>query len=299
VARRQLIALGLSEQAIQHRIGKGRLHQIERGIYAVGRRDLTRRGRWTAAVLGCGSRAALSHRSAAALWGIGTEGSAGIEISVPFASPRRRPEVLVHRRPKLRPTDVTVLDGIPVTLPVRTLIDLATRLKPAALDRAINEADRLELTDPEALFAALDAYPGQRGVGALRALLGDRSFRLTDSELERRFLPLATRAGLPMPLTGQQLNGFKVDFYWPELRLVVETDGLRYHRTPAQQERDRIRDQTHTAAGLTPLRFTHRQVCSEPRRVVAVLRSVAGLSDACEELVDPESLATEAPRPGK
>ena len=60
-----------------------------------------------------------------------------------------------------------------------------------------------------------------------------------------------------MPLTGQRVNGFKVDFWWPELRLVVETDGLRYHRTPAQQTRDRLRDQAHLAAGLTCLRFTH------------------------------------------
>ena len=199
----------------------------------------------------------------------------------------------IHRRPKLRAQDVTVRDGIPVTTVVRTLIDLATRLGPNALERGINEADRLDLIDPESLLAALDAYPGQRGVGRLKSLLGDRTFRLTDSELERRFLPLAERAGLPVPLTGQHLNGFKVDFYWPDLRLVVETDGLRYHRTPAQQARDRIRDQTHTAAGLTPLRFTHAQIRFEPRRVEAVLRSVAGRADRLAELVDLESIAPE------
>lgn len=71
------------------------------------------------------------------------------------------------------------------------------------------------------------------------------------------------------------MNGFKVDFLWPELGLVVETDGLRYHRTPAQQARDRRRDQAHAASGLTPLRFTHAQVCHEPGQVLATLLAVA------------------------
>lgn len=165
-----------------------------------------------------------------------------------------------------------------MTTPVRTMIDVATRFDRHRLERMINEADRLDLIDPETLYAALSAYPGQKGVGRLADLLGDWKFRLTDSELERRFLPLAASAGLPPPLTQQKLNGFKVDFYWSDLRLVVETDGLRYHRTPAQQNRDRLRDQTHTAAGLTPLRFTHSQIRYETQRVVAVLRTVAGRS---------------------
>jgi len=99
---------------------------------------------------------------------------------------------------------------------------------------------------------------------------------LTDSELERRLLPIARRAGLPQPETGVRVNGFKVDFFWPGLGLVVETDGLRYHRTPAQQAKDRVRDQSHAAAGLTSLRFTYDQVAHQPGRVEATLRTVAG-----------------------
>src|SRR6478752_2992036 len=162
IARRQLLALGMSGQSVQHRVDRGRLHRIDRGIYAVGRPALTRRGQWMVAVLGCGSRAVLSYGSAAALWGFGDEKDGLVDVTVPFPSPRRRPGVLVHRRPNLRPSDVTAREGIPVTTVVRTLIDLATRLDAAALDRAINEADRLELTDPEALFAALDSHPGRR-----------------------------------------------------------------------------------------------------------------------------------------
>jgi hypothetical protein len=112
-------------------------------------------------------------------------------------------------------------------------------------------------------------------VRQLRELLDRRTFTLTDSELERRFLPLARAAGLGPPLTGAFVSGFKVDFFWRELGLVVETDGLRYHRTPAQQAKDRLRDQTHIANGLTVLRFTHAQVRFEPERVRATLASVA------------------------
>jgi Transcriptional regulator, AbiEi antitoxin/Protein of unknown function (DUF559)/AbiEi antitoxin C-terminal domain len=275
IARRQLSALGLSGQAIQHRLSKGRLHRIERGIYAVGRPALTRRGRWMAAVLGCGSRAALSHRSAAELWGIGKAPPAWIEVSVPFASARRRPGIRVYRRPKLRPADCSVRDGIPVTSPMLTLIDIARHLGDADLERAINEADRLDLVAPESLIVALDDFPGQPGVGRLRDLLGKRTFCMTDSELERRFLPLVADVGLPMPLTRQRVNGFRVDFFWPDLALVVETDGLRYHRTPAQQARDRLRDQAHTAAGMTPLRFTHEQVRFDAAYVRSTLLTVA------------------------
>jgi hypothetical protein len=162
-----------------------------------------------------------------------------------------------------------------VTTPICTLVDLAAQLDPVPLEAAINEADKLGLTDPENLRAALDALGRRPGVRQVRELLDRRTFALTDSELERRFLPLVRAAGLPPPLTGVRVNGFKVDFFWPDLGLVVETDGLRYHRTPAQQARDRLRDQTHAANGLMPLRFTHAQVTFESQRVQRTLAEVA------------------------
>lgn len=228
-----------------------------------------------AAVLACGRGAALSFDSAAALWGIRPVRPGPIEIVVPVSSGRRRPSLVVHRRPRMLVKDVTGRDGIPVTSLVRTFIDIARRLEPAQLERAVNEADRLDLINPETLLVSLDDHTAQRGTGPLRELLGRHTFRLTDSELERRFLRLIEAAKLPMPVTGKRLNGFKVDFYWPHLGLVVETDGLRYHRTPAQQTRDKLRDQAHTAAGLTPLRFTHEQVRFEARYVRETLRAVA------------------------
>jgi very-short-patch-repair endonuclease len=270
--------LGLSEQAVQHRIVRGRLYRIERGVYAVGRPALTKRGRWMAAVLGCGPDALLSHWSAAALFGLGFE-KQQIEVSVRTCSDRKRggAEVLVHRRRHLQDEDCSIRDAIPVTSPVRTLVDLAATSGRDQIERLVNEADRLDLVDPEVLSAALSAYRGQRGVARLRAVVDPGgAFRRTRSGLERRFLRLVERAGLPMPLTRKWLNGFEVDFYWPDLGLVVETDGLRYHRTAARQAKDRRRDQAHTVAGLTQLRFTEAQVEFEAGFVVETLRGVVG-----------------------
>lgn len=246
-----------------------------RGVYAVGRRGLTPYGRWMAAVISCGPEALLSYRSAAALWRI-VEGPQGeVEVSVISSSARRRPGLRVHRRPSLGPIDLTTRYGIPVTCPVRTLLDVAPMLRPHELEAAANAADRLDLIDPESLRRALGHRGGQPGVALLCRVLDRRTFRLTDSELERRLLRLAARAGLPTPLTGERINGFKVDFIWPAIGLVVEADGLRYHRTAAEQAQDRIRDQAHTRAGLTPLRFTHAQVRYERDEVVATLAAVA------------------------
>jgi very-short-patch-repair endonuclease len=176
----------------------------------------------------------------------------------------------------LRDVDLTRQDGIPITRPVRTIVDMAARLDPDGIERMVNEADRLDLVDPETLRNSLGPYRGQRGVARLRAVLDRHTFRLTRSGLERRFLRIAERAGMDVPETRQWVNGFEVDFYWPDLGLVVETDGGRYHRTPARQTRDRRRDQTHTVAGLTQLRFTEAQIKFEPTYVVETLRRVAG-----------------------
>lgn len=226
-----------------------------------------------AAVLVCGDGAVLSHSSAAALMRFGDE-RAAIEVSVPGSSHLVRAELRIHRRAALRHGDVGKFKRIPVTSPALTLIDLAAdrRYPDLTLERGINEANKYDLITPDELRAALDAHPSLAGVDRLRLMLDRRTFRLTREELERRFLPLAREVGLPTPLTGQWVNGFEVDFYWPELGFVIETDGLRYHRTPAEQARDRERDQAHTAAGMTHLRFTHEQVRYRPDYVRAILR---------------------------
>jgi Protein of unknown function (DUF559) len=264
--------MGFSRHAISHRVARGRLHRIRRGVFAVGSPELDQRGRWMAAVLACGPAALLSHTSAAALWGIRPQRTGPIHVSIPDESGRRAaPDLRLHRRRCLTRWDRRAKHGIPVTGPIRTLVDLALELTPARLEAAVNEADKLELVDPERLRAALEEMHGQPGTAALRRLLDRRTFVLTNSDLERFFLPIVRSAGLPLPETGVYVNGFEVDFFWPDLGLVVETDGLRYHRTPAEQARDRLRDQTHAAGGLTPLRFTHAQIRFDQDHVRDVL----------------------------
>jgi very-short-patch-repair endonuclease len=275
VTRSQLLQLGLRPDAIRHRVAKGRLHPVIRGVYAVGRPQLGRHGRWMAAVLSCGIRAALSHQSAAALWGIMDRDRVQVEVSVRLPGDPRPPGITVHRRATLDSSDITSRHGIPVTTPVCTLVDLATRLPHDLLEAAVNEADKRDLAHPDALRAALGQLERRPGAAVLRRTLDRRTFTLTDSRLERRLLTLVRSAGLRQPQTGRVVNGFRVDFYWPDLGLVVETDGLRYHRTPAQQARDRVRDQAHAAAGLTTLRFTHAQVAFDPGHVEATLTAVA------------------------
>ncbi|MGZ5331226.1 MAG: type IV toxin-antitoxin system AbiEi family antitoxin domain-containing protein [Solirubrobacterales bacterium] len=274
VSRQQLLDLGLTHAAIRDRLAIGRLHRARHGVYAVGRAELTQHGRWMAVVLACGKGAVLSHRSAGALWGLIPRCSV-LEVTVPAPRHPKRPGIRVHKSNRLDQPDLGRRHGIPVTSPVRTLIDLAVRFAEHHLEAAVIAADNLDLVDPERLRAALAEGPGQPGVPALRRLLDSRTFAITDSGLERRFMRISDRAGLPKPETGAWLEGFQADFFWRGLGLIVETDSLRYHRTASQQARDRRRDQAHASAGLTTLRFTHSQVVHEPDHVVRTLVAVA------------------------
>ena len=147
-----------------------------------------------------------------------------------------------------------------------TLIDLAAcgSVSTGQLEAAVNEADHLDLVDPERLLATIESLPRWPGRGRLRKLLAGPVLTLTSTQLERRFLPLAYAVGLPPPRTQTRLSGHRVDFFWPELGLVVEADSLRYHRTPFKQAQDRRRDNAHAGSGLATLRFTHGQICNEP-----------------------------------
>lgn len=223
------------------------------------------------AVLSCGEKALLSHHSAAALWGFGGERGGVIDVSVYRHCKVQRPGLRVHDRAGLWNRDIGTRHGIPVTMPVRTFLDIALELPENRLERAVNEADKLDVINADSLRLALDEHPGEPGIRPLRHVLDKHTFRLSDDELERLFRPIAASAGLPVPFTKQMVNKFEVDFFWPDLGLVVETDGWRYHRTPSAQTRDALRFQAHTAAGLTPLRFSHYQVKYEPRHVREIL----------------------------
>jgi very-short-patch-repair endonuclease len=275
ISRAQLLALGYNEEAIGWRLARGRLHRVWPTVYAVGRAELTAEGRWMAAVLAAGAGAVLSHESAAALWRLRADPVDVVEVSVPARSRCRVNGIAAHRRSNLRLEDLTTQRGILVTTPAATIVDIAPGLDRDGVEAAVNTADQRGLLTPPILRAYVEGVPPRPGRGKVRCVLDRRTFTSTRSQLERWFLPIARSAGLPSPQTGVQLNGFEVDFLFVEIGLVVETDGLRYHRTPAQQARDRVRDQTHAAAGFTTLRFTHEQIRFERdyvRRILAAVR---------------------------
>jgi very-short-patch-repair endonuclease len=268
LARWQLTSLGLGRGAIAARLRAGRWRRIHPGVYATGDAALSREGRFIAAVLACGEGAVLSHGSAAFLWGISKEVPAWIDVTVPGDRGRRLKGVRVHRQP-LTGKDITPRDGIPVTRPGRTLVDLADVVSERALERAIDEADYLRLD-----CAGLGLRPGRAGSGRLAKVLS--LYRLgttrTRSALEERFLELCRRSKLPDPEVNVHVEGYVVDFFWQAQRLIVETDGHAAHRTRRAFERDPVRDADLIEAGYRPIRITAWRLQGEPEAVARQLR---------------------------
>jgi very-short-patch-repair endonuclease len=267
VAVWQLIPLGISDDAVLRRAASGRLHRKHRGVYAVGHATLTPKGHRMAAVLAYGPDAVLSHRSAAAHWGIW---SAGSKIDITTAGARRsRAKIRAHRA-VLHPEDMTVRDGIPITSVPRTILDLAARVTPTALANLIEEADRAELLNMRALERAISRRPRVAGVARLRAALADyRGPADTRSRLERDFRAFIVRNRLPEPQFNALVEGLTVDVYWPQWRLVVELDGRRYHANPRAFETDRVRDAILQKADLRVLRVTRKRLDTAQADVLA------------------------------
>jgi very-short-patch-repair endonuclease len=224
------------------------------------------------AVLACGPGAMLSHQSAAELWGIRLVLGGPIHVSIALGARRKRRGIALHRRAPLRHARCR---GIPVTTVVDTLIDIAPSLSRDELEAAINAAVRRKLIGVRALRAALDDVAPRPGLKKLRATLDRATFVYTDSWLERRFLPIARRAGLTRLVTQRYFGTNRVDFFDPETGMVVETDGFTDHHTPFQQAVDNRRNSFHAAEGRVPLRFSHGQIMYEPAYVEETLRNVA------------------------
>jgi hypothetical protein len=279
VTRRQLMSADASKAQIDHRLATRHLHRVHSGVYAVGHSLLSMEGRYMAAVLACGDDALLSHRSAAALWGLRPVPGGRIEVTTPHRGRRSRNGITVHATRSLAPGDTAVCSGIPCTSVARTLLDLAAVLSPRALDRALDQSCVLRLYDQGAVEAVLERGRGRRGARMLRrhvARLADEPAP-TRSELERRFLELVRDAGFPEPLVNGLVAGYEVDFSWQAQRLVVETDGRSTHDTPYAFERDRERDLELERTGWHVVRVSWRQLVERPDRVSAMLRRRLGL----------------------
>jgi uncharacterized protein DUF559 len=274
VAFRQFLELGLGADAVQHRLSSGALHPVHQGVYAVGHPRLSLEGRWMAAVLACGRSALLSHRDAAQLWGLLR--GAGRRIDVTTARRcRGRPRIALHRSRRIHPDDRAVRDGIPVTSVARTLLDLAEVVTRWRLARAIEEAERRGVFDLGAVDRLIARSTGRHGLRPLtNALARYRPAPFTRSELERRFVELCRRAGLPEPSANLWIAGGEADMAWPERRLVVELDTQAHHATEAAFERDRQRDGALQLAGYRVLRVTDRRLHRQPDDVVRAVRSL-------------------------
>lgn len=270
VTRAQLLAEGFSGRAIDRRIERGWLHRQFHGVYSVGTPNLTRKGRWMAAVLAAGPGAVLSHRDAAALWGILPSNRRLIEVSVPRR--RRTREGLTIRRAALPPDETTTLAGIPVTSVARTLLDLAAVESEDRLECALSEAERRQLGDHTPLGALFARYPHAKGIATLRDLTPDTT--VTRSRFERDFLAFCDRHRIPRPRMNVALLGFTVDAYWPHAGLVAELDGYDFHRGRKPFESDRERDRALLLAGIRTTRITWRVMTRKPKRLAADLRTL-------------------------
>lgn len=238
ISHTQLIELGLSRQGIQDRVRAGRLHVVYRGVYAVGRRRIDRRGWWKAGTLAAGDGAVLSHTSAAALWGL-IQPRESVEVTVlSRAGRKRRQGLTIHRTSSLPDHETTVRDGIPVTSLARTLLDLSTIFDRRGLERALDEAEYLRLYDGIALQRVIAEHPAR--AARLRTCIEEHVAGTTPTNegLEERFLLLCRAYGIPDPLVHQRIGPYEVDFLWSAERVIVETDDRASHLRAASFERD-------------------------------------------------------------
>jgi Protein of unknown function (DUF559)/Transcriptional regulator, AbiEi antitoxin len=283
VSLAQLQCAGLSASAVRSRVAAGRLTRIHRAVYAVGHGRLTGRGRSMAAVLAYGPGTVISYRTAGGLHEIRRDNRARIDVTVPSASARSRPGIDVHRSTTLEPIDIAIVDGIPCTSVARTLLDLAEVLDRRSVERAVDQAEVVQVFDLRAVNDVLQRSNGHRGVGVLRGILAAYDGpTITRRELEERFLALCRAAPLPSPAVNDWIVlgdgvAYQVDFLWREQRLIVETDGWASHGTRQAFENDRRRDRLLLLAGYEVVRFTWRDVLDEPAEVGATIRRLLAL----------------------
>ena len=249
----QLEAAGLDKSAVTRRLGRGHLHRIHRGVYAVGHRGLSNEGRWMAAVLACGNDAVLSHGSAAELWALLPVRARLVEVTIRSSNGRaRRAGIRLHRSLSLHQVATTRHNGIDVTAPARTLADLRRTAPAWVVRKATRQAE----------FIGLE-------IGEIRT-------DGTRSDLERDFLGLCRRHGLAAPEVNVKLGPFTVDFFWRTRGLVVETDGWAAHRGHQAFEDDRERELRLRALGYRVLRFSDVQVESAQAAVAGAVRAELG-----------------------
>jgi hypothetical protein len=269
------LTIGLSAATIRHQIAIGRLIPVHAGVYAVGYVNRMPVARACAVVLACGERAALSHGSAATLWGFNRYWDEPFEVTVAGAC-RRRAGITVHRSRVLRRRDVTTQLGIRVTSPARTALDIAPRLSDRRLRRVVNDGLRGPHLHHDDLAEVLRRNPTHAGAKRLRRFVDDPTAP-TNSPLEDDFAEFAKRYGLPDPVTNTYLFGHEIDVLYPAERLIVEVDSYQFHSDRDSFEADRERDVVMLEAGYPTIRVTRERMRQTPereaRRILKILEA--------------------------
>ena len=267
----------MSAEEIDWRVKRGRLHRLHAGVYAVGHRLIPSHGWLMAAVLSSEPEAALSHRSAAALWGLRGYSERAVDVTVPRKSTSTK-QIRRHHSP-LPDDERTVEEGIPVTTVPRTILDLAATESADTVENLLRESEYLQLSDRLSLPDLLERYPGKRGIRkvhlALKRLEEEPEGRRR-SRLEERFSPFLRKHHLSLPRYNDWIvlgaRRFQVDCHWPGLRQIVELDGWQGHSTRTAFREDRARDRRLVAAGYSITHITWSQLDDEPEAIASDLR---------------------------
>ena len=269
ITNEALRVAGLSRRAITDRAAAGRLFRVHHGVYFVGHAERTSLAYAEAAVLACGPRTALSHDSAAALWGL-RKWPRIPEVS--SALHRRRLGIRSHRTTTLTRGEVTIRKGIRVTTVARTIADIAPRLTDEQLTRVIHEARREHLLTNRALRRLLKACPRA-------AELVDPDEPPGESALDDAFRVFLKRRHLPRPEFQVQWHGHRVDALYDDHRLIIELDGRQDHGQWDRIEQDHVRDALAIELGYDTLRITWRRLHKEADELERQLRAILAARD--------------------
>lgn len=271
-SRSQVLSLGANDDAIDHRLRTGRWLPVHPGVYSLpGWPSSWMRALWQAH-LDVGPQSAVSHEAAAALHGFLYFPPGPVVLTVAHGDHHRPGPGVVHQSRDLQPAHVTLIDGLPVTSPSRTVVDLAACTGRERLSRALDDAHvarRCSIDEVAALYAEL-RRPGKRGLKMLGRLLAMRGpgYVPTESELERRFLRVLRAGGLPEPQRQARLPWradapARVDFLYPRQRVIIEVDGRRWHTRMDEMATDRRRDREAQNHGYRVYRFVFEEITGQ------------------------------------
>lgn len=278
ISRRQLLALGLGPGAIDHRRATARIHVVSRGIYAVGHVHRCGHAAVWEALLACGSDAVLSHRSAAAVWGVLPTPATIVQLTVPGERGRKRRREGIRTHRALVPAgERTRREGLPVTTLARTLLDVAASEPTRVVEQALDGADTQRVLDLGAIERVAPPGCGRPGARHLWSVLRRHhpGTTITKSKKEEAMLAICRARGLPHPAVNAYVEGWEVDFVWHAHRFGVEVQSTAFHATSQRIGRDAEKEADLMAAGWQVLHVADRQLVHEPgrtaQRVAAVL----------------------------